>query len=69
MAISVLDIIKETNYWEVVKVDAKDLRLRCRVAGSKSTPWIPFQDEVWEFLPENMEFLVVGGMTRLPIVP
>jgi len=69
MAISVLDIVKETNYWEVVKVDAKDLGLRCRLAGSTSMPWMPFQDDVWQFLPENTEFLVVGGTTRLPIVP
>jgi len=69
MAHSVLDIIKESSSsWEVVKVDPKDLRLRCRLVSATQTPWMPFQEEVREFLPENMEFMIAGGTTRLALV-
>jgi len=69
MAHLVLDIIKESSSsWEVVKVDPKDLRLRCRLVSATPTPWMPFQEEVWEFLPENMEFMIAGGTTRLALV-
>jgi len=70
MAVSVLDICKENSRsWEpVVKMDAKDLRLRCRLVSATPTPWMPFQEEVWEFLPENMEFMIAGGTTRLALV-
>jgi len=44
-----------------------ELRFRCRPLGSpEGTPWMAFQDDVWDYLPEDMEFFLVGGVT--PVV-